>query len=135
MAWVELSMRNTIIVPLVREGTRNHLQMAPVQTQPPLAPAPLFFLPPTSLHLSLCQMGVFPRWESRYQLHPCLCPVLAAGHSEEQVPRVPSSLCPSHKGKYFSPCFAAASPRARGWLHSALSAFLPSPGERVSCRG
>lgn len=46
MAWVELSMRNAIIVPLVREGTRNHLQMAPVQTQPPPSPAPLFFLPP-----------------------------------------------------------------------------------------
>lgn len=64
-----------VIVPLVQEGTRNDLQMAPVQTlhpQPPPAPAWLCFLSPKGGGQGNGGSQISPRWESQNQLHSCL---------------------------------------------------------------
>lgn len=98
-----------------------------------------------------------PREESRELRDPRFCPdenpiissipacapcteglgVLAVGHSEEQIPLIPCP-CPSPAQpqiKAFFTLLSSILPRPRGWLHSALSAFLPSPSECVSWMG
>lgn len=55
-------------------------------------------------------------------------------HSEEQLPLIPS-LCPSPAQPQIDVFFSILSsilPRPQGWLHSALSAFLPCSRECVS---
>lgn len=127
MAWVELSMRNTIIVPLVREGTRNHLQMAPVQTQPPPAPAPLFFLPPPPSTSPSAKWGFFQGGNPVIRSIPACAPCWQRGTLRSRSPVSPPCV-PATKESISHPALLQPLPGLGAGCTRRYPLSFPAPG-------